>query len=116
MSRILETISTIGALVMAATPLAAVGGMAHAQAAGVPAQRIDVARLDFRNAGDVVAFRQRVGAAAQTLCGQGGVQPLSVTLSCRQAVYDEAVSQLGGSQRQDLQASTRGAGFTVAAR
>ena len=113
MSKILETVSTIGALVLAATPLVAIGGVAHAQ--GAAAQRIDVAGLDFRSTSDVAVFRHRVGAAAQSLCGQGGVQPLNATLSCRQAVYDEAVSQLGAAQRQDLQASGR-AGFTVAAR
>ena len=116
MATILETVSAIGALVMAATPLTAIGSVVHAEPARVSPARVAVADLDFRTAADVTVFRQRVGVAARTLCGQGGVESLTTTLSCRQAVYDEAVGKLGTAQQQDLQGASRGAALTLAAR
>ncbi len=115
MSKFLEAVSTLGALVMAATPLVVLGSVAHAEPAAVSPARIEVAGLDLRSPNDAATFRHRVSVAATSLCGQAGVQPLSMTLSCHQAVYDEAVSKLGSTQQQDLQAA-RTVGFTVAAR
>ena len=116
MSKVLNTLSAIGALVMAATPLAAIG-VAHAAEAGRPAH-ILVADLNLGQANDAAIFRQRVDAAAETFCADRGGLGLNAVNSCRQAIRQEAVERLGARQRQDLRstlASSR-TDWTVAAR
>ena len=104
MSKVLNTLSAIGALTMAATPLAALGGMAHAAEAGRPAH-ILVADLNLSQPGDAATFRQRVDAAAETFCADRGGLGLNAVNSCRQAIREEAVALLGAQQRQDLRAA-----------
>ena len=104
MSKVLNPLSAIGALVMAATPLIAVGGVAHAAETGRPAH-IMVSDLNLGQPGDAATFRQRVDAAAETFCTNRGELGLSAVNSCRQAFREEAVERLGGRQRQDLQAA-----------
>ena len=117
MSKVLNTLSAIGALAMAATPLLAIGGMAHAAESGRVAH-IQVADLDLGQPRDAATFRQRVDTAAGTFCAARGGTGLSAANTCRQAFREEAVERLGVQQRQDLrsaQASTPTA-WTVAAR
>ncbi len=118
MSKVLNTLSAIGALVMAATPLVAVGGIAHAAETNMRPAHIQVADLDLGQPGDAATFRQRVDAAAETICTTRGETGLNAFDSCRQAVRQEAVERLGEQQRQDLRAaSTDGAtAWTVALR
>ena len=117
MSKVLNTLSAIGALVMAATPLAAIGGMAHAAETGHVA-RIMVDDLNLGQPGDAAIFRQRVDAAAGTFCTTRGEMGLSALDTCRQAVREEAVQRLGDQQRQDLRSAQAATptDWTVAAR
>ena len=101
MSKVLNTLSAIGALVMAAIPLVAVGGMAHAAETGASAH-ILVSDLDLGRASDAATFRQRVDAAAETVCTARGRMSLNAMDTCRHAVREEAVERLGEQQRQDL--------------
>ena len=117
MSKIVNMLSAIGVVMMAATPLVAIGGsMAHAQDALTPAH-VQVADLDFNRASDVATFRQRVDVAAHSLCADDNGPSRVTNTGCSEAVYDEAVSKLGSAQRQAL-ASTTGAAmnWTVASR
>ena len=117
MSKVLNILSAIGALTMAATPLVAVGGMAHAAEVGVPVH-ILVADLNLGQASGAAVFRHRVDAAAETFCADRGGLGLNAVNSCRQAIREEAVERLGAQQRQDLRstlASSR-TDWTVATR
>ena len=98
MSKILNTLSAVGALVLAATPLAAVAGFAHA--ADYQPVRIQVSDLDFNTASGAASFRHRVNVAADTMCAAGA--DLGARAACRSAVQGEAVERLGPSQRQEL--------------
>ena len=116
MSKVLNTLSAIGVLVMAATPLMAVGA-AHAQETGAPAAHVFVADLDLHSPTGAAAFRRRVDVASEAMCARAAGRSLSQDAACRQAVYEEAVSKLGSDQRQDLATvSPRTSGWTVAAR
>lgn len=101
MSKILNTLSAIGALAMAATPLVAIGGVAHA--ADYQPVHIQVADLDLSRTADVSSFRQRVDVAAKRMCGTG--PDLSQRAACASAVQEEAVERLGSAQRADLRAA-----------
>ena len=118
MTKVLNTLSAIGALVMAATPLVAIGGVAHAQDVGVTPAHIAVGDLDLRTPGAAAVFRQRVDAAAGVMCAQVGASSLGASADCRRAVYDEAVDKLGSAQRSELKTSAaqRSTGWTLAAR
>ncbi len=116
MRNILNTLSTIGALAMAATPLLAVGSLAHAAEPTVQPAHVQVSDLDFSRPADAATFRSRVDAAADAVCRQDAVHaPRS---ACVDAVRQEAVEKLGAGQRHDLQtAQGRGsASWAVAAR
>lgn len=104
MSKVLNTLSAIGALVMAATPLVAIGGVAHAQTDGRPAH-IRVGDLNLGQPGDAATFRRRVDAAAEPFCTSRVELSLSAFNSCREAFREEAVERLGDQQRQDLRAT-----------
>lgn len=97
----LDILSTIGALVLAATPLA-VADAAHA--APATAVAIPVADLDFANGTDVSRFNTRVIKAAARLCSGVDTRELSQMAACQSAVREEAVSQLGVQQRQQMAA------------
>ncbi len=102
MSKVLNTLSAIGALVMAATPLVAVGGIAHAEPAR--AVHVKVGDLNLARPGDAAIFRQRVDTAADTFCSTSDFS-LSAVNNCRHAVRQEAVERLGDQQRQDRRAA-----------
>ena len=106
MSKVLNTLSAIGALVMAATPLIAIGGVAHAAETGVRPAHILVADLDLSRASDATTFRQRVDATAASFCMHRGDVRLTAQSVCRQAVREEAVEQLGDAQRSALQTAS----------
>ena len=107
MRNILNTLSTIGALVMAATPLLAVGSLAHAGEMTVRPAYIQVSGLDLSRASDAATFRSRVNAAATAICSQDVVRTRTDETTCRDAVRQEAVDGLGASQRHDLQTASR---------
>ena len=90
MFKALETVSAIGALVMAATPLLAVGGVARAQ--DMAPQTIRVADLDLSQASDRARFDARVDRAADRMCAGGS--EIIINAACRQAVRDEAAEKL----------------------
>ncbi len=115
MSKVLSTLSAIGALVMVATPLVAVGGMAHAAETGVTPVHINVSDLDLSRPQDAATFRQRVDAAAHSFCTQGDDMHLSARNSCRASIRQEAVDKLGSSQRQALRTAAIPTAWRVAA-
>lgn len=115
MSKILNTLSAIGALVMAATPLVAVGGMAHAAEIGATPVHINVSDLDLSRPADAATFRQRVDAAAESFCTQGDDMRLSQRDGCRNAIRQEATAKLGSSQRQALAIAAVPTAWRVAA-
>lgn len=102
MSKILSVASALGALVMAATPLLAIGGFAHAEEPGATPVRILVGDLHLAQARDATVFERRVDKAAQTFCAQNGKVSLADISACRRAVREEAVAKLSPSQQQDL--------------
>ncbi len=106
MNKVLNTLSAIGAMVMAATPLIAVGGIAHAAETGPRPAHILVADLNLGQPADAATFRHRVDAAAGTFCTTRGQMGLNAVSVCRQAVREEAVEALGDQQRQDLRAAS----------
>ena len=108
MSKILNTLSAIGALVMAATPLVAIGGFAHA--ADYQPQRIQVSDLDFSRAADAATFHHRVDVAAGRMCNANA--DLTQRSACGDAVQEEAVERLGSAQRQDLRTAEASARTT----
>ncbi len=117
MTKVLNTLSAIGALVMAATPLVALGGVARAQGLDVMPAHIAVGDLDLRTPGDAAVFRQRVDAAADSMCAQAGGSSLASSADCHKAVYDEAVEKLGSAQQRDLKtAAVRSSTWAQAAR
>lgn len=113
MTKVLEAVSAIGALVMAATPLVAIGGVAHAQE--VQPQVIRVADLDMSRPADVARFDARVGEAAQQMCSGRG--DMTINVSCRQAVREEALQKLNALRAQTTASITPASGaWTVAGR
>ena len=96
--KVLDILSTVGALVLAATPLAVVGA-AHAE---TPAPvSIQVGDLDFASHAGVARFDTRVSRAADQFCGVDS-RDLSRRSACVAAVRDEAVSKLGSEQRSEM--------------
>ncbi len=102
MSKILTVASTIGALVMAATPLLAIGSFAHAAEPNVRPIDISLSGLDLSQPKDAGVFNRRVDAAATAFCGRGAFDGLSRLSACRQAVRDEAVEKLSSVQQREL--------------
>ena len=92
MIKVLEAVSTLGALVMAATPLLAVSSLAHAQEATLQPQTIQVADLDLNRPADVARFNVRVDQAAARMCASR--VEMGVNAACRQAVREEAGAKL----------------------
>ena len=92
MMKVLDAVSTVGALVMAATPLLAISSLAHAQEITPQAQTIQGADLDLNRAADVARFDARVDRAAGRMCS--GQSDMVVTAACRQAVREEAAAKL----------------------
>ena len=82
MIRVLDLLSAIGALAMAATPLAAITTTAHAAQIDRPAVAISVGDLDFSRTADVTRFEARVNAAASTICQADGMTGLEQGSSC----------------------------------
>ncbi|MHB8284557.1 MAG: UrcA family protein [Caulobacteraceae bacterium] len=106
MSKLIVAASTIGAFVMAATPLLSIGGFARAAEPVAQPVRIELSDLNLASARDVAVFSRRLDEASYTFCirsgaGDGELSSLDV---CRQAVRQEAVQKLTPSQRQDLRA------------
>lgn len=100
--KVLDILSTVGALVMATAPLA-VAGVARAEPAAPVA--IQVGDLDFGARTDIARFDARVVKAADALCGD--TRELSRRSACISAVREEAVAKLGSEQRSRMIASTR---------
>ena len=105
MSKILSTLSAIGALVMAATPLVAAGGVAHAAEADQPPSAHLVGPLNQRASDGAAAFRHRVDLAADGLCTARRETGLGARIACRDAVRQEAVERLSDAQRGDLRSA-----------
>ncbi len=106
MSKVIGILSTIGVLTMAATPLLAVGGFAHAEESQMRPVRIAVGDLNLAQPQDAATFTRRVDRAAETFCLQNGVAFPRLG-ACRQAVHDEAVERLTTSQQQDLRTAAK---------
>lgn len=95
MRNLVNLASTVGVFVLAATPLLAVGGAAHAQEADRDqTQRISVADLDLGRPADLAVFGRRVGVAADRMCQTFGPVELSRRATCERAVHDEAYAQV----------------------
>ena len=114
MTKVLNTISAIGALVMAATPLLAICGVARAQ--DVQAQRIQVADLDLSRPSDVARFDARVNVAAGRMCASQS--DMESNAACRRSIREEAVDKLDAARAQALRSvrSDDARALTVAAR
>ena len=110
MRNLVSLVSTAGAFLLAATPLLAIGGVAHAQEA--QALRIQVTDLDFSRPGATATFDRRVASAADAFCRPGGPAELSRIAACERTVRDEAQVQL---QRMRTGAD-RAPAWSVAAR
>jgi len=115
MIKILNITSAIGALVMAATPLLAIGGSARAAESSMLPVRILVGDLDLAQVQGAAAFDRRLDRAAMTFCLQNGVEMGRIN-ACRQAVRDEAVAKLTTLQQQDLRAVAAGSALRYFAR
>src|ERR1700734_2887464 len=102
MGKLINVMTTIATIAMAAVPLSAVVTVAHAAEV-----RIQVADLDLSNPADAARFQERVGHAANRLC-YGGGQSLSYQSVCREAVRRDAVAGLGESQRENLKLAVQG--------
>lgn len=92
MGNLINLVSTVGAFALAATPLLAVGGAAHAQDA--QPVRIKVADLDLARPADAAVFSRRVTVAAGSMCQTFGPVELSRRAGCERAVREEAYAQL----------------------
>jgi UrcA family protein len=102
MIKVLDAVSAIGALVMAATPLVAIGGVAHAQ--DIQPQVIQVADLDMSRPADVARFNLRVDQAARRICG--AASDMTISSACREAVRAEATEKLDALHTQTAAAQT----------
>ena len=101
MTKVLNTLSAIGAIVMAATPLIAAASFAHAQDAVLQPQPIRVADLDLGRPADVARFNARVELAAGRMCASYG--DMTVNAACRQAIRTEAGQKLQALRVQSAQ-------------
>jgi UrcA family protein len=114
---ILNTLSAMGALAMAATPLVAIGSAAHAAETGPRPAYIRVADLDLSRPADVVVFKARVDAAASRFCSQNMTSTDLATLdSCRAAIRQEAAEKLGSDQRDAMKTAAADVAWQVAGR
>ncbi|MGC1301882.1 MAG: UrcA family protein [Caulobacteraceae bacterium] len=104
MSKLINVLTTVATLAMAAVPLSAIGTVAHAAEV-----RIQVADLDLSNPADAARFQDRVERAAHAFC-RNVPEPLANQTACRSAVRDEAVQRLGSAQRESLKIATQGQG------
>jgi UrcA family protein len=102
MTRVLDILSAIGALAMAATPLMAITATAHAAELRPQGVSVAVGDLDFARPADVARFDARVNSAANTICQAKGEVGLQSWSTCRTAVHQEAVQKLDASQRQQM--------------
>jgi UrcA family protein len=109
--KVLDILSTVGALVLATTPLA-VAGVAHAQTGASVA--IQVGDLDFGSRADVARFQARIVMAADRLCDAGPTE-ISRRSACIAAVREEAMDKLGSAQRSEMIATAhKTPGWSVA--
>ena len=100
MTKVLSTISAIGALLMAATPLVAAAGFAHADE--LQPQHIQVADLNLDRPADMARFYARVDAAAERMCPTSG--GMVISSGCRAAVREEAVQNLAALRQANARA------------
>ncbi len=101
MSKILNAITSLATLAMAAVPLAAIPAFVHAEEARIP-----VGDLAFARPADAQEFIRRADLAGRQLCG-GSPQSVSVYAACRDAVRQEAIGKLAPMQRDAVQALTQ---------
>jgi UrcA family protein len=104
MSKLINVLTTVATIAMAAVPLSAIGTVAHAAEA-----RIHVADLDLSNPADAARFQVRVDRAARQFC-RNVAQPLANRAPCQAAIREEAVEHLGSVQRESLKIATQGQG------
>ncbi len=113
---VLNTLSAMGALVMAATPFIGLASAAYAEP-GVQPAYIRVADLDLSRPSDAAVFKARVETAAGRFCSRTTTAADLATMSdCRAAIRQEAVEKLGADQRQALQTASLAAAWRVAGR
>ncbi len=105
MSKLINVITTVATLAMAAVPLSAIGTVAHA--AEHRATAIEFGDLDLSSPAGAAAFQARIDRAADRMCRDAG-QPLDQQVPCHAAVREEAMDQLSQEQRQKLQVATQG--------
>jgi UrcA family protein len=101
MMKVLDAVSTIGALVMAATPLLAISGVAHAQT--LQPQVIQVADLNLNSPADMARFDARVDRAANRMCNDR--VDLMARNSCHQAIREEASERLQALRDHGVQSA-----------
>jgi UrcA family protein len=111
MIKVLDAVSAIGALVMAATPLLAIGGVAHAQT--LQPQAIQVADLDLNSPADMARFDARVSQAANHMCNDR--VDLMARNNCVAAIREEATEKLQALRDHGLQSAQAPAGQTTLA-
>ena len=92
MRNMIQAVSTLGLMTMAATPLAAVGGMAHAQERD--AVSIRTSDLDLATPAAQAIFDRRVASAADAMCRPPGPAELARVAACERSFRDEARAQL----------------------
>ena len=100
MTKVLNTISAIGALLMAPTPLVAAAGFAHAEE--LQPQHIQVADLNLDRPADMARFYARVDDAANRMCPTTG--GMIIDFGCRAAVREEATANLAKLRQSTAQA------------
>lgn len=110
MRNVMQVLSTAGLLTMAATPLVAIGGVAHAQE--LQSVRIQTSDLDLADAAAQVTFDRRTAAAATAMCRPTGPFELARVTACERAFGGEARAQLNRLRASDGRAPA----WTVAAR
>ena len=99
MTKVLSTISAIGALLMAATPLVAAAGFAHAEE--LAPQHIAIADLNLDRPADMARFYARVDAVADRMCPTSG--GMIISAGCRNAVRQEATQNLAALRQSTAQ-------------
>ena len=111
MTKVLSTISAIGAMLMAAIPLVAAAGFAHAEE--LQPQHIQVADLNLDRPADMARFYARVDDAAGRMCPTSG--GMIISSGCRAAVREEATQNLATLRRSTAQAASAQAASAQAA-
>ena len=102
MTKVLNTISAIGALLMATTPLVAAAGFAHAEE--MQPQHIQVADLNLDRPADMARCYARGDDAANRMCPTTG--GMIIDSGCRAAVREEATANLAMLRQSTAQAAT----------